>query len=376
LISAANFINNRLAERQQAGSYRTLKPENTLIDFCSNDYLGFARSSNLKNKIDGELNNHPNLSGSTGSRLISGNLDYAETLEHEIATLFKAEAGLLFNSGYDANVGLLSSLPQRGDTIITDELIHASIIDGARLSHANRYTFKHNDLISLESKLQNAKGVCYVVIESIYSMDGDTPPLVEILKLTEKYGANLIVDEAHAVGLYRTGIVMQSGLHNRIFARVVTFGKALGCHGAIALGSNTLRQYLINFARSFIYTTAAPFHQLACIRVACNELQHADEQINTLRKHINLFKQAIKASATASNRLIESYSAIQCILLNSNQKAIEAATYLQGRGFDVRAILSPTVPLGSERIRICLHAFNTSDEIGLLANEINNLLNE
>lgn len=370
MISAANFIKNRLAERQQAGSYRTLKPENTLIDFCSNDYLGFARSSALKNKIDEELNN-PNLNGATGSRLISGNLKYTETLEVEIASLFEAEAGLLFNSGYDANVGLLSSLPQRGDTIITDELIHASIIDGARLSHANRYTFKHNDLTSLEGKLQHAKGVCYVVIESIYSMDGDTPPLAEILKLTEKYGANLIVDEAHAVGLYHTGIVTQAGLQDRIFARIVTFGKALGCHGAIVLGSDMLRQYLINFARSFIYTTAAPFHQLACARVACNELQHANHQINTLRGHINLFKQII-----TSNKLIESDSAIQCILLNSNLKAIEVAKYLQSHGFDVRAILSPTVPLGSERIRICLHAFNTTGEVSLLANKLNNLLNE
>lgn len=347
-----------------------------LIDFCSNDYLGFARSSALKNKIDEELQNHAHLSGSTGSRLISGNLDYAETLEREIATLFKAEAGLLFNSGYDANLGLLSSLPQRGDTIITDELIHASIIDGARLSHANRYSFKHNDLTSLESKLQHAKGVCYVVIESVYSMDGDTPPLFEILDLTEKYGANLIVDEAHAAGLYQTGIVTQSGLQDRIFARVVTFGKALGCHGAIVLGSDILRQYLINFARSFIYTTAAPFHQLACIRMACKELQCADEQINTLRRHINLFKQIVKIPAIASYRLIESDSAIQCILLNSNQKATEVAAGLQKMGFDIRAILSPTVPLGSERIRICLHAFNTSDEVSSLSNEINNLLNE
>lgn len=376
MISAEDYIKNRLSERQQAGSYRALKPENTLVDFCSNDYLGFARSSMLKNKIDEELNNHPNLTGSTGSRLISGNLAYTEILEQEIAKLFKAEAGLLFNSGYDANVGLLSSLPQRGDTVITDELIHASIIDGARLSHANRYTFKHNDLISLESKLLHAKGVCYVVIESVYSMDGDTPPLVEILELTEKYGANLIVDEAHAVGLYKTGIVTQTGLQDRIFARVVTFGKALGCHGAIILGSNTLRQYLINFARSFIYTTAAPFHQLACIRVACTELQYADDEINTLRSHISLFKQLIKFPVVSAYKLIGSDSAIQCLLLNSNLKAIEIATHLQNHGFDVRAILSPTVPFGSERIRICLHAFNTEAEVSLLANEINNLLNE
>jgi 8-amino-7-oxononanoate synthase len=375
LISAEDFINKRLAERQKASSYRTLKPENILIDFCSNDYLGFAHSLALKNKIDEEINNHQYLNGSTGSRLISGNLAYSESLEQEIANLFKAEAGLLFNSGYDANVGLLSSLPQRGDTVITDELIHASIIDGARLSHANRYTFKHNDLISLESKLQHAKGICYVVIESIYSMDGDTPPLVEILDLTEKYGANLIVDEAHAVGLYNTGIVTQLKLQDRVFARVITFGKALGCHGAIVLGSNILRQYLINFARSFIYTTAAPFHQLACIKIAFNELQIADYQTNTLRDIINLFKRMIKLSTTPY-QLIESDSSIQCILLNSNQKAIEVATHLQKQGLDVRAILSPTVPLGSERIRICLHTFNTVDEVTSLTNQINNLLNE
>jgi 8-amino-7-oxononanoate synthase len=375
LISAANFIKDRLEKRQQAGSFRSLKPENTLIDFCSNDYLGFARSSTLKDKVEEELKNHPNLNGSTGSRLISGNLAYTETLEQEIATLFKAEAGLLFNSGYDANVGLLSSLPQRGDTVITDELIHASIIDGGRLSHANRYTFKHNDLASLESKLQHAKGVCYVVIESIYSMDGDTPPLIEILELTEKYGANLIVDEAHAVGLFNTGIVTQIGLQDRIFARVVTFGKALGCHGAIILGSNVLRRYLINFARSFIYTTAAPFHQLACIKITCDELQISDYQVNTLRNLINLFKQSIKLSTPAC-QLIDSDSSIQCILLNSNQKAIEVATHLQRNNLDIRAILSPTVPLGSERVRICMHAFNTTDEVTLLANEINNLLDE
>lgn len=293
-----------------------------------------------------------------------------------MATLFNSEAGLLFNSGYDANVGLLSSLPQRGDTIIIDELIHASVIDGARLSHANRYTFKHNDLAGLEGKLQNAKGVIYVVVESIYSMDGDTPPLAEILLLTEKYNANLIVDEAHAVGLYQTGIVTQSGLQDRVFARTVTFGKALGCHGAIVLGSNSLREYLINFARSFIYTTAAPFHQLACIKVACSFLSNSAEQISELRYNIDLFKQKLKISPAGPYLLIESDSSIQCILLKSNQKAIETATCLQDSGFDIRAIMSPTVPQGSERIRICIHSFNTVDQINQLANEINHLLNE
>lgn len=376
MTSAENYIRNRLAERQQAGSYRTLKLENSLIDFCSNDYLGFSRSSALKNKIDEEINGHANLNGSTGSRLISGNLAYTEALEQEIATLFKSEAGLLFNSGYDANVGLMSSLPQRGDTIITDELIHASIIDGARLSHANRYTFKHNDLDSLEAKLKHAKGACYVVVESVYSMDGDTSPLTEILALTEQHGAHLIIDEAHAVGLYNTGIVTQLGLQDRVFARTVTFGKALGCHGAVILGSILLRQYLINFARSFIYTTAAPFHQLAAIKMACGLLSQSTAEIEQLNQNISLFKQQVTLSANSNYALINSDSAIQCVLLKSNEKATEVATHLQKKGFDVRAILSPTVPLSSERIRICLHAYNNTNEVSLLADEINKLTHD
>lgn len=368
MASAEEHIEKKLAERKSSGAYRTLKPENSLIDFCSNDYLGFARSIYLKNNTDKEIAHHQNtLNGSTGSRLISGNLVYTEELEKQIAGYHDTEAGLLFNSGYDANVGLFSSLPQRGDTIITDELIHASIIDGARLSHANRYTFKHNDLNSLEGKLQQAKGICYVVVESIYSMDGDTPPLLDILNLTKKYNAHLIVDEAHAVGLYKQGLISHLNLQNRVFARVVTFGKALGCHGAIVLGSNLLREYLINFSRSFIYTTAAPFHQLASVKMAYELLKQADEGIDQLKNNISLFKSLI----TDNVALVASDGAIQCILLKSNEKARGIATELQNKGLDVRAILSPTVQQGLERIRICLHAYNTANEINLLTNIIN-----
>jgi len=373
LGSAEQYIEGRLAERRANGAYRTLKPGSTLIDFCSNDYLGFSRSAILKEKINEEITNSGHiLNGSTGSRLISGNLAYTENLEQEIADMFKSEAALLFNSGYDANLGLLSSLPQRGDTIITDELIHASVIDGARLSHANRYTFKHNDLTSLEAKLQHAKGNCYVVIESIYSMDGDTPPIIELLTLTEKYDAHLIVDEAHAVGLHKTGLVTELKLEKRIFARVVTFGKALGCHGAIILGSNLLREYLVNFARPFIYTTAAPFHQLASIKMACRLLQVAGTEIAALQNNVSLFKEKLHLSTAYS--LINSESAIQCLLLKSNGAAVKTAGHLQNNGLDVRAILSPTVAQGSEMIRICLHSFNTANEITLLTNTINNLI--
>lgn len=373
--TADEFIKNRLKERSLAGTYRALKPESTLIDFCSNDYLGFSRSLIFKNKIDEEISNSSFVrNGATGSRLISGNLGYTENLEKEIAGLFNSEAGLLFNSGYDANVGLFSSLPQRGDTVITDELIHASIIDGARLSHANRYTFRHNDTNSLEAKLKQAKGNCYVVVESVYSMDGDTPPLIEILTLTEQYGAHLIVDEAHAVGLYQTGLIAQLNLGDRVFARIITFGKALGCHGAIVLGSNLLREYLINFARSFIYTTAASFHQLAAIKMACRLFTSAEKEIASLKNNINLFKETLKLSSSVEYPLIKSDSAIQCILLKSNDTARNVAAQLQSNGLDIRAILSPTVPAESERIRICLHSFNTVDEIVLLTGTINTLL--
>lgn len=369
--ASEKFIREKLDERLENGSYRTLKPESNLADFCSNDCLGFARSSILKQWIDDEIAaNHNVLNGSTGSRLLSGNLAYTETLEQQIADFHQAEAGLIYNSGYDANVGLFSSLPQRGDTIILDELIHASIIDGARLSHANRYTFRHNDLQSLEDKLKHAKGNCYVVIESVYSMDGDTPPIKDILAVTKKYNAELIVDEAHAVGLYNQGLICQLNLENEVFARIVTFGKALGGHGAIVLGSKLLREYLINFSRSFIYTTAASFHQIASIKMAYKLLPKSENEILELRDNIQLFKRS--APHTGDN-LLPSDSAIQCLVVGSNEKAKKIAGELQNAGLDVRPILSPTVAKGNERLRICLHSFNSANEINLLSEIIHQL---
>jgi 8-amino-7-oxononanoate synthase len=370
-----DHLQKKLDERKATGIYRTLKPENSLVDFCSNDYLGFARSAELKKLIEDELNSLPNvLNGATGSRLLSGNLAYTEQIEQEIANYHLSAAGLIFDSGYDANLGLFSSIPQRGDTIITDELIHASIIDGSRLSFANKFTFKHNDLESLEDKLKQAKGKCYVAIESVYSMDGDTSPIKEILNITNKYGAYLIVDEAHAVGLYPKGLVAELGLHEQVFARLVTFGKALGCHGAIVLGSNLLRDYLINFSRSFIYTTAAPVHSIAAIKMAYIFLKQSYGQTEFLRNNIITFRNGVENN----NRhfLIKSDSAIQCIVLGSNEKAKDTAQKLQNAGYDVRPILNPTVPVGTERIRICLHSFNTENELQGLINTINELISK
>eukprot|EP01136_Pigoraptor_vietnamica_P028762 Opistho-1_new@86600 len=371
--TAEDFLLRKLADRQNKGLTRKLSPTNSSVDFCSNDYLGFAKSKDIKDQVEIEANNLGLLyNGSGGSRLLSGNHQYTEQTEAFIAKFHQAPAGLIFNSGYDANVGLLSSIPQRGDTIICDELIHASLIDGARLSHAERLKFKHNDLIDLEAKLKLAKGIIYVVVESVYSMDGDTAPLLQISALCKTYQANLIVDEAHATGIFGKhgeGMVQQLNIQNDIFARIVTFGKALGSHGAIILGSVSLRNYLINFARSFIYTTAAPIHHIITVNIAYQQLA-LGTSTNQIKQKIAFYNEQIKSLHLAT---IQSQSAIQTVLLNNVDEARNAALSLQNNGFDVKAILSPTVAAGKERLRICLHNYNTEQEIEHLVNLLKQL---
>lgn len=363
------FLNAKLQERKDNLSIRNLSTNHPPFDFCSNDYLGFARSTELRKHIEDNVATVAHyLNGAGGSRLLSGNTQYTEETEQFIADFHLAESGLIFNSGYDANVGLLSSVPQRGDTIISDELIHASIIDGCRLSHATRYKFLHNNINDLETKLQLAKGNIFVVVESVYSMDGDIAPLLEISNLCEHYQANLIVDEAHATGIFGDngrGLINQLNLTEKVFARIVTFGKAIGTHGAIILGSNSLRHYLINFARSFIYTTAAPIHNVVAIKSAYDFLNKIDHQL--IHQKIALFRKALMEQ---NIRALDSKSAIQGIVFSSNEATKHAATTLQNKGFDVRAILSPTVALGKERLRICLHTFNTDEEIISLVNHL------
>jgi 8-amino-7-oxononanoate synthase len=363
------LINKKLQERVNNFSLRKLSLSQNLIDFCSNDYLGFAQSDELKSLISRELNQHPAYSiGATGSRLISGNEPFTENLEADIATFHQSKSSLIFNSGYDANLGLFASLPQRGDTIILDELVHASIIDGARLSYANRYSFKHNDLASLEEKLKISKGNIFIGVESIYSMDGDEAPLQGVVELAHKYGAGVIVDEAHAAGLFGengSGLVNHYKLEQKVLARIITFGKALGCHGAAVLCNESLKNFIINFARSFIYTTAAPFYTHLSVSLAYQQLAKSD--LSAIHKKIELFKGEtgeIKGHFTLSN------SPIQCLLIPGNVKARTLAEVLQGKGFNVRAILHPTVPEGKERLRICLHTFNSDDEIRSLAKAI------
>ncbi|MEL6923840.1 MAG: 8-amino-7-oxononanoate synthase, partial [Bacteroidota bacterium] len=367
-----SYLRKRLEKRAHNQSLRELTLQKGRIDFCSNDYLGFAKNEQLRKlSADADLTKVgatsvlPN--GSTGSRLISGHSALAAVLESELAEFHQAEAALLFNSGYDANMGLLSCLTGRHDTIIYDSLAHASIRDGIRLAAARSFSFQHNDLTDLEKKLGKATGHILVVVESVYSMDGDEAPLAAIADLCTQFDAALIVDEAHATGVFGTmgqGLVQQLGLERRVWARVHTFGKALGSHGAAVLGSSDLKQYLINYSRPLIYTTALPPHSLLAIRAGYALLRQRD-WTTQLHARIDLFLKGL--SPNIRRQFISSRSPIQSWVLGGNEQTKAAARSLQAHGFDVRAILHPTVPKGSERLRICLHRFNTPEEIkGLL----------
>lgn len=363
--SHLSHIQQKLDQRKAENALRELKVTEGLIDVCSNDYLGFAQESSI-HKTDNELTQF----GSTGSRLIRGNYLLNEEVESYLATYYKSEVSLIFNSGYTANVGLFSCIAQRGDTIIYDEYIHASIRDGIRLSYANSFSFKHNDLVSLEEKLKQAKGTIFVAIESIYSMDGDEAPLKEIIELMKKYQAALIVDEAHAVGVFGEngeGLVVRYGLEKDVFARVATFGKAFGCHGAAVLGNNLLRNYLINFSRAFIYTTALPLSSIQIIKNAHQFLENNTERIEKLKSNIEYFR---KLAFNFQLSILNSRSAIQSIIIPGNNEVKQLAEAIQIKGFDVRPILSPTVPQGKERLRICLHTFNSKEQIEELLNVI------
>ena len=364
------FLQKALQKREEENIVRLLKPETQLIDFSSNDYLGFARNEMLSQEVAKEMGRGGfHKSGSTGSRLLTGNTIYAEKLEEKIAAFHKAETTLLFNSGYDANLGLLSSIAQRDDTFIYDSLSHASIIDGIRLSIAGKkYKFEHNNVTDLEKKIRHATGKVFIVAESVYSMDGDFTPLREILSMCKQYGAYLIIDEAHATGVFGPegkGIVVAEESEAAIFARVFTFGKALGAHGAAVAGSKALKEYLINFSRSFIYTTALSFHALATINVAYNHIPLANAERKKLFENIDFFRDEIEQSGISIETM---RSPIQSILIKGNEKVKQAALLLQNKGFDIRPILSPTVEKGKERLRICIHSYNTREELKAVIN--------
>jgi 8-amino-7-oxononanoate synthase len=360
------FLSHKLDERRQQNALRQLQLPSARIDFCSNDYLGIVRNRLMEEKAGASILNYRH--GSTGSRLLAGNSLLAEDTESKLAAFHEAEAGLIFNSGFDANVGLLASVPQRGDTVIYDYLSHASLRDGIRLSFAQSFSFRHNDLDDLEKKLGVATGNIFVVTESVFSMDGDMAPLTDMAELCEKYRANLVVDEAHATGALGEkgeGLVQQLNLQSKCFARIHTFGKAVGCHGAVILGSHLLRQYLVNFSRPFIYSTALPEISIAAISAAYDLFPAMQAERGHLQQLINLFQQE-----PCPYQKLPSSTPIQVVVIPGNDAVKQVSARLQEGGMDVRPILYPTVPRGSERLRIVLHAFNSTEEVAGLCRSL------
>ena len=364
----------KLEQRTANNSLRKLSLPNTLIDFASNDYIGFAKSETIFNETHLYLiENKIIQNGASGSRLLSGNHKVYEEAENYIAKFHQVESALIFNSGYDANVGFFGAVPQRNDIILFDELSHASIRDGIQLSNAKSYKFQHNDFEDLERlihRYQTSLIEIYIVTESVFSMDGDTPNLEELVQISNKYNCNLVVDEAHALGVFGDcgeGLVQMLGLQDAVFARIVTFGKGLGCHGAAIIGCNELKKYLVNFARSFIYTTGLSPHSVATILVAYQHLEIEKKALEQLRNTIIHFNQE-KNILGLKPMFVRSKSAIQSAIIPGNQNVKSIANQLQEKGFDVKAILSPTVPEGQERLRFCLHSYNSREEISEVLN--------
>lgn len=324
-----------------------------LHDFTSNDYLGLARRASV-----GGLGNEA--AGATGSRLLSGNHAAHEDLERFCAEYFQGESALLFNSGYLANLGILSCLPKRGDTILYDERSHASIKDGLRLSPAKRFAFRHNDLSDLDRLLKKAVGTVWIVVEGLYSMDGDHADLSAIVEMAETHGAYVVVDEAHSTGLYGpggAGLACAAGLQSRILVRVHTFGKAVGMHGAVAVVPASVKQFLVNRSRPFVYTTALPPGLCALLQNRLGEVAAAEAERQALAGLCGQFLEAL-------GRPVEGlWSPIVPFVVPGNDVVKALAGKVRAAGFDLRPILSPTVPAGEERLRIVLHSFNSPAQI-------------
>ena len=357
----------KLEERKQNNSLRQLPSFNNLVDFSSNDYIGFSKSETIfKSAHHYLIENEMIQNGATGSRLISGNHFLYQIAENFIGEFHEAESALIFNSGYDANVGFFSAVPQRNDVILYDELCHASIRDGIVMSNAKSYKFSHNDFEDLEHLIQKfPQANIYIITETVFSMDGDSPNLEELVQLSEKHNCYLVVDEAHTLGVFGEngeGLTQYLQLKDRIFARIMTFGKGLGCHGAVVLGSTELKEYLVNFARSFIYTTGLSPHSVATILISYQHLEIEKENIEKLRQNIVFFNQQ-KNLLGLKPMFVRSKSAIQSAIVPGNEKVKQLAQQLQDKGFDVKAILSPTVPEGQERLRFCIHSYNSEEEI-------------
>lgn len=371
-----DFLHHRLAALKTSGNHRELPGQPAGVDFWSNDYLGLAAreeairaGSPVRGKVEKRGAHPPH--GATGSRSVSGDHPAYHALEARIAAHHGQPAALVFSSGYTANLGLLSALLRRTDTIVYDERMHASCRDGIRLGQAGTLRFRHNDPDDLCARLTKARpdGQTFVLTEGRFSMDGDLAPLTAIAETCQSAGAHLIVDEAHSGGLEGVrgaGRVAELGLQNAVFATVVTYGKAFGFHGAAVLGSAALREYLINTCRPFIYTTGPAPGQWTGIAAAYDRMDALhDARFALLQNRIGQFNDLI-AAAGLRPLVTRADGPIQTVGRRGNQAVMAGEAACRAAGLLVKGIRSPTVKTGEERLRVCLHSFNTEEEVGRL----------
>jgi 8-amino-7-oxononanoate synthase len=371
----SEFNESLLAELQaglrelESRSQRRTLVEITGVNLCSNDYLGLADSLALKQSVIDAVAKAAR-TGGTGSRLLSGHAAVWTELEEEFAAFAGSEAALYFGSGYAANIGLLTSLANKNDVIFSDALNHASIIDGIRLSGAQKIIYRHRDLNQLETSLKENRskpGRKLIVTETVFSMDGDVAPVDAIVALAEKYGASVIVDEAHATAVHGPGgrgIASQFLADGRVLAAVHTCGKALASAGAFVCGSAVLREHLINHARTFIFSTAMPPYMAEQIRAAL----HLAAEMNTERAELNLQSQGLAKSLQRDDwETLGTATQIVPAVIGANDAALAAAEFLQRAGFAVRAMRPPTVPPGTARLRFSVTHKISAAELEKLA---------
>jgi 8-amino-7-oxononanoate synthase len=340
-------------------------------DFSSNDYLGLASSSRLASAVRAALERGVPI-GAGGSRLLRGNTEEHEALEAEAAAFFGSEAALYFSSGYGANSALLSTLPQRGDLIVYDELVHASAHEGMRLSRAQYQGAPHNDANAFEEAItrwrrQGGKGAVWIAVESLYSMDGDRAPLQSLLAVAARHGAYLLIDEAHATGVFgESGRGLAEGLDGR--ENVVTLrtcGKALGVEGALACGSATMRQFLVNRGRGFIFSTAPSPLMASAVRESLRIIADEPERRSRLWALVREGERVLARCGVAATG-----SQILPLVLGDDAAAMRVAASVQAAGFDVRGIRPPTVPAGASRLRIALTLNVSPADVAALADAL------
>lgn len=330
------------------------------IDFTSNDYLGYGNGRVVEGFVPSEPDASLARSG-LSSRLLRGHHAVWEEIESQLAAWHGAEDVLMMTSGYSANEGLLSAVLEPGDWVATDELNHACIIDGLRLARCRKFSFRHNDLDRLEEGLRAEASRAepdrerFIIVESLYSMDGDTSPLSDIVALAERYGAHVIVDEAHSTGCFGpsgSGCVDAAGVRSRILASMHTGGKALGVPGAYIAGTKLLKDYLINRCRHLIFTTALPPACGGWWLEAIRRVQADDAGRERLHQNAASFRQAL---ADAGVRPPGGHYIVP-VIIGHNAPAVAIARAMQEQGYDMRAIRPPSVPQGTSRVRVSIHA--------------------